>query len=229
MRNIKINESTIGRQDYNLVEGILTERGGVSNTNIYYLNPYPSDEVFLLDENANVLDKNVDSYPAGTIKAYGFKAGDGNYYAVDAEAIPDLQYWGGYDKLIDSLELFTSSTDARKDYNGEHNTNEIIKALSGYNDGNTMGAPAAEACRARIFNGKQGFLPAFGQFYDFRSHRSEVDSLITKFSLDEFLTNYYWTSNQRTDSLSWGLGWYTDGSTYGRRDHQQAVRAFFAL
>lgn len=28
MRNIKINESTIGRQDYNLVEGILTEGGG---------------------------------------------------------------------------------------------------------------------------------------------------------------------------------------------------------
>lgn len=198
-----------------------------------YITPapsYPSEGIFLLDENANVLDKNAESYPTGTIKAYGFKAGDGNYYAVDAEAIPDRQYWGGYNKLIDSLESFTNVNDASEDYAGESNTTKIIEALKYYNDGHATGAPAAKACHARTFNGKQGFLPALGQFYDFHSHKSEVDSLVIKFSLDAFPTDYHhWTSTQYSDRLSWILRWgYGTRDSYYRRN-QSRVRAFFAL
>lgn len=192
--------------------------------------PYPSEGVFLLDENANVLDKDAESYPAGTIKAYGFKAGDGNYYAVDAEAIPDTQYWGGYNKLIDSIESFTNANNAREDYAGESNTTKIIEALKDYNDGYTTGAPAAEACRARTFNGKQGFLPALGQLSDFRSHKSEVDSLATKFSLDAFQTDYYyWTSTQYSAVGSWGMSLLNGHRGNNDRLNQRRVRAFFAL
>lgn len=195
------------------------------------MNPYPSDEVFLLDENANVLDKNTDSYPAGTIKAYGFKAGDGNYYAVDAEAIPDVQYFGGYSKLIDSLESFKSANDASKDYAGELNTTKIIETLADYNDGYTIGAPAAEACRAKSFNGKQGFLPALGQFYDFCcSYKSEVDLLALKFSLDAFpIDTYHWTSTQYSANYSWLLYWDNEYRYNFVRSAQRRVRAFFAL
>lgn len=197
-----------------------------------YITPaYPSEGVFLLDENANVLDKNAESYPAGTIKAYGFKAGDGNYYAVDAEAIPDSLMWGGYGKFIESLPNIGSYLDASRDYNGEHNTEEIIKALKDYNDNYTIGAPAAEACQARIFNGKQGFLPAFGQLNDFRTHKSEVDTLAAKFSLDIFQTRLYsyWTSTNNSIYTSWRLSWKNDSEGYSNRNAQYVVRAFFAL
>ena len=192
--------------------------------------PYPSEGVFLLDENANVLDKEAESYPAGTIKAYGFKAGDGNYYAVDAEAISGLQCWGGYSKLIESLPEIRDTNEALKDYAGESNTTEIIEALKDYNDGYATGAPAAEACRAKSFNGKQGFLPALGQFYDFYAHKSEVDSLATKFSLDAFSTDYsHWSSTQYSALNSWTLGWYNGDRHGSSRGYQGRVRAFFAL
>ena len=193
--------------------------------------PYPSEGVFLLDENANVLDKNAEFYPVGTIKAYGFKAGDGNYYAVDAEEISGkLTSWGGYNKLIDSLESFTEESEAIKDYNGEYNTVEIIKALDGYNDGYATGAPAAEACRTKSFNGKQGFLPSLGQLYDFYSHKAEVDSLASKFSLDAFQTDYnYWSSTQYSANYSWGLRWNYGSRNDINRNYQRRVRAFFAL
>lgn len=176
------------------------------------------------------MNKSAESYPAGTIKAYGFKAEDGKYYAVDAEAIPDIHYWGGYNKLIDSLPSITDSIEASKDYNGEHNTTEIIKALADYNDGYTTGAPAAEACRTRQFNGKQGFLPSLGQFYDFWQHKAEVDSLASKFSLDAFPIDYYhWTSTQYSATGSWRIRW-TDGNRFTYyRNTQRWVRAFFAL
>ena len=197
--------------------------------NTYITPAYPSEGVFLLDENANVLDKNAESYPVGTIKAYGFKAGDGNYYAVDAEEIPDLLMWGGYRKFIGSLPDSEGYLAASRDYNGEHNTTEIIKALDGYNDGYATGAPAAEACQARIFNGRQGFLPAFGQLNDFCTHRSEVDALTAKFSLDIFKTKSYWTSTQHSIYTSWRLNWNSSSDGYSNRNAQYIVRAFFAL
>lgn len=192
--------------------------------------PYPLEGIFLLDENAKVLDKNAESYPAGTIKAYGFKANDGNYYVVDAEAIPDEQYWGGYNKLIDTLPAITDLAEALKDYAGESNTTKIIEALADYNDRYTTGAPAAEACRARQFNGKQGFIPSLGQLYDFYSHKSEVNQLATKFSLDAFPTDYFhWTSTQYSSSGSWYLNWGYGGTGNGIRSNRRRVRAFFAL
>ena len=201
----------------------------VDDTYITPAPPYPSEGVFLLDENANVLNKNAEFYPAGTIKAYGFKAGDGNYYAVDVKAIPDELMWGGYKKLIESLPEI-DSTGILRDYNGEHNTDEIIKALTDYNDGYSTGAPAAEACRARTFNGKQGFLPAFGQFKDFGFYKSEVNTLAAKSSLDVFETsNKYWTSTQYANDYSWSLNWRTNTATNSSRVAKNIVRAFFAL
>lgn len=220
MKQVRISE-IVESFDFNSVQKV--------NTDVHILSKYP-EGLFLLDENANVLDKNADSYPSGTIKAYGFKAGDGNYYAVDAEAIPDRKFWGGYNKPIDSLESFTNASDAKEDYAGESNTTKIIEALAGYNDGYTIGAPAAEACRARSLYGKQGFLPSLGQLYDFWQHKAEVDSLATKFSLDAFPTDYaHWTSTQLSIIISWLLDW-SNGSLidYGRYV-QRRVRAFFAL
>lgn len=223
MKNIRIEQEYTGGGDFQTVTKVMDD------TYISPASPYPSEGVFLLDENANVLDKNAESYPAGTIKAYGFKAGDGNYYAVDAEAIPDSLMWGGYGKLIESLPAIGRET-AKKDYNGEHNTTEIIKALDGYNDGYTIGAPAAEACRAKMLNGKQGFLPALGQFSDFLAYESEVNTLATKFFLDIFQMGfYYWTSNQFSAIKSWGLLLRFDMSDSIFRRNQYKVRAFFAL
>ena len=224
MKNIRIEQEWTGGGDFSMVTKVMDD------TYITPAPPYPSEGIFLLDENANVLDKSAESYPAGTIKAYGFKANDGNYYAVDANAIPDLQYWGGYRKLIESLPEITSTSEAAKDYDGEHNTDEIIKALKDYNDGYTTGAPAAEACRARTFNGKQGFLPALGQFCDFYGHKTEVDQLATKFSLDVFPTDYcHWSSTQHSANRSWYLYWGDGVRNFNTRSSQWRVRAFFAL
>lgn len=226
MKNIQKNSQSIGQQEFNLVEKV------IDDTNVINANPYPTDgSIFLLNENANVLDKNADSYPAGTIKAYGFKAGDGNYYAVDVQKIPDRQYWGGYNKEISNILSTSDVQQASQDYNGEQNTTEIITQLKDYNDNYTVGAPAAEACRARTFNGKQGFLPALGQLFDFYSYNSEINSLATKFSLDAFLGDYaLWTSTQYSPINSWILDWDNNGNRYGNvRNYPGRIRAFFAL
>lgn len=223
MKNIRIEQEYTGG-DFMALTKV------ADDTYITPASPYPSEGVFLLDENAQVLDKNAESYPAGIIKAYGFKARDGNYYAVDAEAIPDKKYWGGYNKLIEPLPQISSTSEASEDYNGEQNTNEIIKALKNYHDNFTTGAPAAEACRAKSFAGRQGFLPALGQFYDFWQHKEEVDSLATKFSLDAFQTDtYHWTSTQYSAIYSWDLRWNNGGRSNGARRYLDRVRAFFAL
>lgn len=177
-----------------------------------------------------MLDKDAESYPAGTIKAYEFKAGDDNYYAVDAEHTSGEQYWGGYNKLIESLPSTTDKTEALKDYNGKYNTDEIIKALDEYTDMyDTTGAPASEACRARTFNGKQGFLPAAGQFYDFSTHKFEIDTLVAKFFLDNFVETDHWTSTQLANTVSWVLRWPSSSLSYSGRSTRHKVRAFFAL
>ena len=223
MKNIRIEQEYTGGGDFDTLIKV------ADDTYITPAPPYPSEGVFLLDANAAVLDKNAESYPSGTIKAYGFKANDGNYYAVDAEAIPDTQQWGGYDKLIDSLESFTDADKASEDYAGESNTTKIIKALADYDDGYTTGAPAAEACRAKSFAGRQGFLPALGQFSDFYAHKSEVNSLATKFSLDAFPKDYHWTSTQYSAVSSWSLIWLEGSRGFDYRYNQRRVRAFFAL
>lgn len=226
MKNIRIEQEYTGRGgDFDTLIKV------ADNTYITPAPPYPSEGIFLLDENANVLDKDAESYPAGTIKAYGFRAGDGNYYAVDAEEISGSLMWGGYNKLIESLpSITTGPEDAKKDYNGEHNTIEIIKALDDYNDGYTTGAPAAEACRAKILNGKQGFLPTLGQLWDFWTYESEVNTLATKFFLDIFQTEFnYWTSTQYSATKSWSLLLRFSISYYEIRRNGYKVRAFFAL
>lgn len=224
MKNIRIEQEYTGGGGFDTLIKV------ADDTYITPAPPYPSEGVFLLDANAAVLDKNVESYPSGTIKAYGFKAGDGNYYAVDAEAIPDTQQWGGFNKLIDSLESFTDVNKVREDYAGESNTTKIIEALADYDDGYTTGAPAAEACRAKSFAGRQGFLPALGQLYDFWQHKSEVDSLVSKFSLDVFQTDvYHWSSTQYSAIISWGLNWGNGSRSGNSRYIRRRVRAFFAL
>lgn len=217
MKQVRISE-TVENFDFNSVQKV--------NTNVHILSKYP-EGLFLLDENANVLDKNADSYPSGTIKAYGFKAGDGNYYAVDAEVIPDRKFWGGYYKPIDSLESFKNASDAKEDYAGESNTTKIIEALAGYNDGYTTGAPAAEACRLRTFNGKSGYLPSAGELrYGIFLLREELNSLITKFNLEP-LDSTLWVSTQYNDKRAWSVSWETGQVANLPRSSSLTSRAFF--
>lgn len=220
MRNIQVNSTSIGHQAYNLIEKVQRDINIINS-------PYPTDgSLFLLDENANVLDKNVDSYPEGTIKAYGFQAEDGKYYAVDAQAIGTLPF-GGYGKDIININY----AGKRNDYAGEHNTTEIIAQLTGHQSHGVTGAPAAEACRARTFNGKQGFLPALGQIVDFiNNHSQEVNQLQLKFSLDTFgeSNDNYWSSTTTGRTNSYYISWGTGYSTYTRFSALN-VRAFFAL
>ena len=228
MKQITIQTEVPSKMSYDQVVDV--------NSDIHILSKDPyaqyDGEVFLLDENANILDKNADSYPSGTIKAFGFKAGDGNYYAVDVEPDGDAwYYWGGYGKLVNNVLISGILTEAQEDYAGESNTLEIINQLKDYNDGLTTGAPAAEACRTRFLNGKPGFLPALGQLRDFYNHNNEVSLLISKFSLESLILFIEgWSSTQYSQSYSW----YRDSRVQGganreSRISQRNVLTFFAL
>lgn len=217
MYYLQLNNPTIGIQEFPLVDK------ATDDIYIYKGNPYPTDgSLFLLDTNANVLDKNADSYPDGTIEAYGFQAGDGNYYAVRAKTVVNNPIGDN----IESLSPITSLSEARKDYAGEKNTDKIIDELG------TLSNNAAGVCRQCTLNGKPGFLPSLGQFYDFLEHFSEIESLITKFSLHKFVVaSNHWTSTLASSASEfWTINYGPSRTTNTSESFfTKAYRPFFTL
>ena len=81
------------------------------------------------------------------------------------------------------LTSFTTSTDAKKDYKGEDNTNNMIKVLSDT-------GKAAGFCKNFTFpNGKKGFLPSLGQMNAAYNNKNAVDAALAKIGGDAFVIN----------------------------------------
>ena len=102
--------------------------------------------------------------------------------------------------------------------------------MAGTNDSYVDGAPAAEACAAFTFpNGKQGYLPALGEWQGTYNNNTAVVSAMTLIGGTAILSDYYWSSTQASDRSSWYLGWHNGNPYTHTKDRTHYVRAFAAL
>lgn len=210
MKNLSI-QSQVVSTDYNSVQKV--------NNDVHILEHLP-DGLYLLDANANILDKNADSYPEGTIKAFGYiKNFPSNLrLAMDVTSVGPAT-WGDT-ILIPDIATTTTSYIAQEDREGEHNTDQILNQ-EGYS------FPIAEACRLRTFNGKSGYLPSAGELrYGIFLLREELNSLITKFNLEP-LDSTLWVSTQYNDKRAWSVSWETGQVANLPRSSSLTSRAFF--
>lgn len=139
--------------------------------------------------------------------------------------------WGGYGKTLEDIVTATSNSSALLDYDGEGNTSKIIQQLNGYDDGTSLGAPAAEYCKAYIFpNGKKGYLPSIGEWKTAYNNRTAIDSAISLIGGAAINTNSYYSSSTQCDSAyNWGIYWSGGYLNQNTKKSTYYVRAFTTL
>lgn len=138
--------------------------------------------------------------------------------------------WGGYKKELTNIPVISSKDNALLDFDGAGNTPKIMAELAGYNDTYATGAPAAEACANFIFpNGKNGYLPALGEWNLAYANKTAIADAMTKCGGTAIKSGSYWSSTQYSANDGWSLSWgngYIYGST---KDNGHYVRAFCAF
>ena len=177
-------------------------------------------------------DGTMQNYNNATTSAIGVAVITNNCaFVIDKTATNSNNsiYYGGYNKDLSSTAVTnTNASTAKLDFDGENNTDRIISACTGYNDGYVTGAAAAEACRS-AFNGK-GYLGSLGEWQEAYNNKTDINNMITKIGGTAFNNSYYWTSTHyNASSISWELYW-NDGSALNfNRRNTYYVRAFRAL
>lgn len=135
--------------------------------------------------------------------------------------------WGGYKKQLTSIPAINSKDNALLDFDGAGNTPKIIAELAGYNDAYETGAPAAEACANFVFpNGKNGYLPAIGEWNLAYVNKTAIDDAMTKCGGIAIKSGYYWSSTQCSADISWYLGWSNGSIFNSTKFGSRYVRAF---
>ena len=95
---------------------------------------------------------------------------------------------------------------AKLDFNGKENTDLIIEALSGTNDGYVDGAPAAEACVNYVFpNGQTGYLGALGEWFTVMTNQTIVEEALAICGGNSDLSLGFHTSTQHTTTTFWKI------------------------
>lgn len=132
--------------------------------------------------------------------------------------------WGTYGVLVSGTTTTTEFEVAIKDYNGKANTDAIIAQLG------TSGEYAALFCKNYTFkNGKQGYLPAEGEWHEAYQYKTEIDAcmkLIGGESLGESFTSqnlYKWASTQKNEYSSWSIQWFMGLETAYDKAHNSPV------
>lgn len=147
---------------------------------------------------------------ANNDKAVGVFVNDGEHDFVIAKqntSASSLQ-WGGYKKELTSIPAISSKNNALLDFDGAGNTPKIMAELAGYNDTYVTGAPAAEACANFIFpNGKNGYLPALGEWNLAYANKTAISDAMAKCGGTAIKSDCYWSSTQDSANGSWDLSW----------------------
>ena len=136
--------------------------------------------------------------------------------------------WGGYGTNISGLTDYSSSSDAKTDYNGKANTAKIVAAHTS----ETTSSSAAKYCNSYSTAGTsagQWYLPAAGEIYGY-IYASYVTLEATFGALGlSFPYAYLWSSSEESDYFAWGVfASYDDMSYYGK-DGTFSVSCLLAL
>lgn len=144
------------------------------------------------------------------------------------DAYISIAKWGGYGTTVSGIVTTTAEATAAEDYKGRENTDTIISALSGVNDGYVTGAPAAEKCKAYTFpNGQVGYMGAVGEWEAAYNNKAAIEAALSACGGTE-ISPYYWASTQYSSYRSWRLDWYS-GLYYDDKSSSRYVRAFAAI
>lgn len=166
---------------------------------------------------------------ANNDKVVGVFVNDGEHDFVIAkkDASASSLRWGGYKKELTSIPAISSKDNALLDFDGAGNTPKIMAELAGYNDTYVTGAPAAEACANFIFpNGKNGYLPALGEWNLAYANKTAIDDAMTKCGGIAIKSNHYWSSSQCSANYSWYLACDTGIVSSYIKNTSISVRAF---
>ena len=171
------------------------------------------------------------------------------------DAYYDTVQWGaseGESATIPGVTETTSVNAARQDYDGENQTTRIINYLQyistsygSYENGweTVNGCPAATYASNYIFpNGKNGYLPAFGELYLARQNWTDINSAIIAAGGNAPYEEY-WSStldidfhggsdyyDYEFDDYAWYAGMMPDThSTSEKRNGYAYVRAFSSI
>ena len=155
---------------------------------------------------------------------------DSSFVIAKTYVNPANLIFGGYNKNISGITLYTSSSNALLDIDGYGNTSKIIEQCEGYTYANVTGAPAAEACASYTFpNGAKGYLPALGEWYAAYNNKSAIVSAMSLIGGTSIQDLYYWSSSLYNELSSWYFIWSYGSSNSTRRDNSNYVRPFTTL
>ena len=133
-------------------------------------------------------------------------------------------YWS-YAYTDTSLTNYTSSTDAKTDFNGKSNTAVIVAA----HPSETASNNAAIYCNTYTTAGTSAgdwYLPAAGELYSYvYGNYSAINTAMTAIGWT-FGSAYFWSSSERSNDLAWGVG---SGGGYVNNTSKDILRSVSCL
>ena len=146
-------------------------------------------------------------------------------FIIAPEDVSTSAAWGTYGTSVSGAYNTTSESMAEADYAGQANTAAIISQ-----DTSTSNK-AADYCNSYTFkNGKSGYLPAFGEWYQAYYNKSAVNTAMSKIGGTAMNTSYYyWSSTQYSSGYAWILNWSNGYVDYDYKSRSYYVRAFCAI
>lgn len=131
--------------------------------------------------------------------------------------------WGEYSHDIPGLDNYTDVSAARKDFNGEANTNLIADALGEWNASidYPLGYYAAKVCKELDYGGKGWYLPSLGELEAIfkQLYKDAGGNWYSKNFVNGFTGRGYWSSTELNASYAWYFSFVSEqGYGYPKDD-----------
>lgn len=184
----------------------------------------PSNGVYILGTDNKLYTKDQWSQPnenAVGVAIIDSRHPNKGFVIVLSDYYSDIK-WSQGGTVVSGIVTTTSEDTAKKDYNGESNSSQIINRLG--ND------TAANGCRAYSYIGsKRGYLGSLGEWQMAYENKTEVDACLFKIGASGIKTGLedkYWSSTQYNAYDSWYFNW-KDGSVNNYiKDYSNHLRGF---
>ena len=149
---------------------------------------------------------------------------DNCQFVIDKNAEEPLT-WGGNGTIVDNIVTTTINDDAKKDFNGLNNTEEISSQLG------SGSKSAAKYCKSVLsLNDKNGYLGSLGEWVEAYKNKSEIDSCISLIGDTAISTaRGHWTSTQYNSTAAWFIHWSDGGEDFYSKGSSSLCRPFFQL
>ena len=180
--------------------------------------------VYILHVNGN-LYKREEWDTADNANAVGVAVISDNCQFVIEKKTEIALTWGGNGTIIDNIVTTTINDDAKKDFNGLNNTEEISSQLGSGSTG------AAKYCKTVLSqNGKNGYLGSLGEWMEAYNNKSEIDSCISLIGGTAISTaRAHWTSTQYNSTAAWFIHWSDGGEDFYSKGSSSLCRPFYPL